>query len=86
MHFFVFGRRTSVMLQRALMAAALYISSRPVMSLVRDEVTMITSSAMPARSLIPRYTIRRRITSRDWNNFVMAKNASVASTVPKTSP
>ena len=36
------------------MAAARYMSSFPVMSLVRDEVTMITSSAMVERLLMPR--------------------------------
>jgi hypothetical protein len=33
------------------------------MSLVREEVTMMTSSAMPDSSLIPRYTSRRSTVS-----------------------
>lgn len=77
---------TSVILHRARMAAALYKSSFPVMSLVKLEVTIITSSAMVDNSLIPRYIIRRRITSWDWKSFVMAKNVSVASVVPSCSP
>lgn len=68
-----------MMLQRALMALALYWSSFPVMSLVRLLVTMMTSSAILDISLIARYTRRRRVTSFDWKSFVMAKKVSVAS-------
>ena len=45
-------RLTSVMAQRALMALGRYWSSRPVMSLVRLLVTMMTSSAIFAISLM----------------------------------
>ncbi len=57
------------MVQRALMAEALYISSLPVMSLVRLDVTMMTSSAKLDKLLMPRYTMRRRTGSLDWNNW-----------------
>lgn len=78
--------RTSVILQRARMAAALYKSSCPVISLVRLEVTMMTSSASDDSSLMPRYTMRRSTTSRDWKSLVIAKNTSVASVDPNCSP
>ena len=71
--------RTSMMVQRARMALALYWSSLPVMSLVRLLVTMMTSSAIWDISLMARYTRRRKDTSLDWNNLVTAKNVSVAS-------
>ena len=53
---------TSVIVQRVRIADALYMSSLPVMSLVRLLVTMITSSAMVDISLITRNTMRRRNT------------------------
>ena len=56
------------------------------MSLVRDEVTMMTSSDIVERHLMPRYTIRRRMVSLLWKSLVMAKKHSVASVVPMVSP
>ena len=46
------------------------------MSLVREEVTMMTSSDMVERHLMPRYTIRRRMVSLLWKSLVMAKRAT----------
>lgn len=77
---------TSVIVHNARIAAPLYKSSLPVMSFVRDEVTMMTSSAMWLNSLIPKYTIRLKTGSLHWNSLVMAKNTSVASFAFSCSP
>lgn len=44
---------TSVMAVKARIAGARYVSSFPVMSLVKDDVTMMTSSATLDKSLMP---------------------------------
>lgn len=46
----MFTIHTSVILHNALIAAALYVSSFPVISLVKLEVTIITSSAIALNS------------------------------------
>ena len=49
--------------QSVRIAGALTLSSWPVISLVKDEVTMITSSDIGAKYLIPKYTILLKIGS-----------------------
>ena len=51
-----------------------------------EEVTMITSSAEPASSLMTRYTIWRSAASLFWNSFEMPKKSVVASWRPQLSP
>ena len=55
----------SVMVHRARMAGPRYISSLPVMSFVKEEVTMMTSSEILDKSLMAKYTIRLRTGSLD---------------------
>lgn len=61
-------------------------STLEFMSRIRDEVTMITSSAAGDTSLIMRYTARRRFWSLLWNSLVTPKNTSVASFLENESP
>ncbi len=49
-------------------------------------VTMITSSAVCANSLMTRYTICRRLASLFWKSFDMPKKSDVASFVGNFSP
>ena len=50
--------------------------------LVKEDVTIITSSDIGAKHLIPKYTILLKTGSWLWNNLVIAKKHSVASRVP----
>mmetsp|Transcript_3507 Transcript_3507/g.4659 ORF Transcript_3507/g.4659 Transcript_3507/m.4659 type:complete len:211 (-) Transcript_3507:6-638(-) len=71
----------SMILARTRNALARYRSTSQVISLVKLEVTMITSSGLhvSATSLMNRYTIRRREASSLMNSFVTPKKTSVAS-------
>lgn len=71
----------------ALIAFALYTTSLPIaVSFIILLVTMITSSAVLANSLMTRYTIWRREASLFWNSLEMPKKRSVASRVGNFSP
>mmetsp|Transcript_56919 Transcript_56919/g.128973 ORF Transcript_56919/g.128973 Transcript_56919/m.128973 type:complete len:304 (+) Transcript_56919:1139-2050(+) len=78
----------SMMRARTRMALARYRSSFEFMSLVRLEVTMITSSGLhvSATSLMKRYIIRRRYGSGLWKSLVTPKNTSVTSLEESDSP
>jgi hypothetical protein len=76
-----------MILQRALIAFALYRTSLPTdVSFMILLVTMITSSAVFASSFIIKYTICRSEASLFWNNFEMPKKREVASLVGNLSP
>ena len=69
------------------MALALYKTSLPTaVSFIILLVTIITSSAVLASSLITRYTICRSEASLFWKSFDIEKNRVVASLVGNLSP
>lgn len=74
----------SMILTKTRMAFARYKPTSQVMSLVKQEVTMITSdgSHRGCISLMNKYTNRRKdMSCTSTNNLVEAKNNSVASAV-----
>lgn len=76
-----------MILQRARIAFALYKTSLPTeVSFMILLVTMITSSAVFASSLMIRYTICRREASLFWKSLDMPKKREVASFVGNLSP
>ena len=77
-----------MILQSARIALARYTTSLPTaaVSFMMLLVTMITSSAVFASSLITRYTICRREASLFWKSFDMPKKSDVASVVGNFSP
>lgn len=78
---------TSIILQRARIAFALYRTSLPTdVSFMMLLVTMMTSSAVFANSLMIRYTICRKEASLFWNSLDMPKKREVASLVGNLSP
>mmetsp|Transcript_10313 Transcript_10313/g.17698 ORF Transcript_10313/g.17698 Transcript_10313/m.17698 type:complete len:208 (-) Transcript_10313:276-899(-) len=76
----------SVILHKTLVAFARYMSMSELMSLVKQLVTIITSSAVDVSSLIAKYTRRRNEGSADWSSLVTAKNTVVASSEDSFSP
>jgi hypothetical protein len=77
----------SITRQRARMAFGRYTTSLPTdVSFMMEEVTMMTSSAEPASSLMTRYTIWRSEASLFWKSFDMPKKSVVASCRPQLSP
>ena len=78
---------TSIILHSARIALALYKTSLPTaVSFIILLVTIMTSSAVFANSLIIRYTICRNEASLFWKSFEMPKNSEVASLVGNLSP
>jgi hypothetical protein len=69
------------------MALARYTTSLPIaVSFMILLVTMMTSSAVFASSLMTKYTICRREASLFWNSFEMPKKRDVASLTGNLSP
>ena len=85
---FQHGFLTSMILHNALIAFALYTTSLPTaaVSFIIELVTMITSSAVCASSLMTRYTICRNEASLFWKSFEIPKKRDVASLVGNFSP
>ena len=76
-----------MILHRARIAFARYRTSLPTaVSFIILLVTIITSSAVFASSLIIKYTICRNDASLFWNSFEMPKKRDVASLVGNLSP
>ena len=71
----------SITVHNARRAPARNTSCFPVRSLVKLLVTIMTSSERWASSRIAMYIMRLRAVSCDWNSFVDAKKAPVASDV-----
>lgn len=73
---------------RALIALARYTTSLPTaaVSFMILLVTMMTSSAVCASSLMTKYTICRKLASLFWNSLEMPKKRDVASLVGNFSP